>query len=723
MQKKLLINMLINWHKENTTERILWLDWANETAILIDVFENVYSPKSRNILDICDGLDYGNAVIIDKDPYAIIYKEEEIKEKYKHIRDKAWEVISFILIKCKEPNIYNPAERRKYILEASNFYNVSEKMIYIYLQKYWQRGRTINSLLPDYINCGQKGKDKQPGLKKRGRPRKDSETGINVDDKTKKIFRLAIKKYYITTKENSLQTAYELMRKTYYTDGTRNDNGILKPTLLKSGQTPSYGQFRYWYLKERDIKREVAGRKSLKRYFLENREVLGSTSQDSIGPGSMWQIDATIANLYLVSRYDRNQIIGRPVVYSVVDVYSHAITGLLVTLENPSWSSAMMALSNATVNKVEFCSKYGITITENEWPIHNCICETILADRGEFEGNCVEGMIEGLGIRVSNTASNRGDSKGIVERLFHTLDTIVKPHVPAVVGTDFAMRGAKDYRVEAKLDIHQFTAILIKIVLYLNNHHYMDNYIREAMMIEDGVEPIPTKIWNWGIINKSGSLRYINQDIVRLNLMPRDLGTVTGKGIKFKGVYYYSESSLKEHWFVRAKNNGRWKRTIAYDPQCLDNIYILQDDGKSFETAYLLEREDRYKNKSLDEIEYLLEYEKKKSQDYQDKKLQAKSDMISDIEAIVKDANRQTDAVLDRGISKSKRIKGIRNNRVKEKIFNREEEYDKTVSKSRQKGKLEEYSNIIVEDYVEDDLNIIKSLQREVLNSEKFNTD
>ena len=64
----------------------------------------------------------------------------------------------------------------------------------------------------------------------------------------------------------------------------------------------------------------------------------------------------------MVSSLDRNRIIGRPVIYAVMDVYSRIITGLYVGLEGPSWLGAMMALDNMVADKVEFCKQYNIDI-------------------------------------------------------------------------------------------------------------------------------------------------------------------------------------------------------------------------------------------------------------------------------------------------------------------------------------------------------------------------
>lgn len=720
----LFVNTLIYWKDKDITERVLWTDVKSDVAFLIDINENTYKPTFRVLSDICDNLNWGYASIVKEDPYSRIIAEENIKDSRKEKRDKAWDVVSFIIVSCGEPQIYNSKIRSGLIKEASKKFGISDRTTYEYLRKYWQRGKTKNALLPDFDNCGGKNHDKDESKNKRGRPRKYNSKGINVDDRIKKIFRLALNKFYYTTKENSLMTAYQLMRKEYYSDGYRYDNGVKKPLLIDSSVTPSFGQFRYWYLKDKNLKKEVSMRKSAKRYYLENREVLGNSTQEATGPGAIYQIDATIADVYLVSSYLKNEIIGRPIVYAVIDVYSHLIVGVYVGLEGPSWLGAMMALSNAITNKVEFCNKYGITISDLEWPVNDCIPESIIADRGELEGKNIENLVSGLNIKISNTASSRGDLKGIVEQFFNTINTRIKPFIPGTVGGDFQMRGGKDYRLDAKLDIRQFTKVIIKCVLYHNNHHWMDNYKREEMMIEDDIKPIPIEIWNWGVKNKSGKLRNINQDIVRLNLMPRDKGTVTGRGIRFKGIFYYSKIAMIERWFEKAKNEGSWKVDVSYDPQCMDYVYMIFDNGKKYDKCLLLNHEDRYNNKTLEEIEFLLQYEKIKSYESKDKELQAKTDLISDIEDIVKEANEQVKMFQHSGESNTQKLKGIRKNRTREKLVIREQEAW-NIGKNDSKG-VEKIESQNIEDNkysLEEDIKLFKKKQREKLQNAKIDSN
>lgn len=712
MEKSIIVNSIIHWKEEEKTERLLWIDSLREVTFTIDIYKNKYSPNLKYINDILEDLNDNTALILKEDPYFQIIKEEDINDKNKGRRDSAWEIVSYIINACGEPNVYDSKVRSRYIKKASNLFSLSERSIYEYLKRYWQRGQTKNALLPDYHNCGGSGKEKKAGEKKRGRPKKEYKgKGINVDEETKRIFKLAIKKFYYTTTQNSLTTAYELLRKEYYSEGYRYENGIKKPILLGEAEVPTFGQFRYWYEKQRNIQKEVSSRTSSKRYHLENRAILGDSTQEALGPGSIYQIDATIADVYLVSRYNKSHIIGRPIVYAVVDVFSRMIVGIYIGLEGPSWAGAMMALINATTEKVGFCNEYNVSIQDEDWPIHN-IPEAIIADRGEFEGNIVESLISGLNIKIANTASYRGDMKAIVERYFRTIHAHIKPFVPGFVGGDFAQRGGRDYRLDAKLDIHQFTRLIIKCILYHNNHHYLSTYSREEMMIEDDIKPIPINLWKWGIENRAGRLRSMDEEIVKLNLLPRGTATVTSQGIRFKGILYGSEKALKERWFEKSRNRGSWKIEIAYDPRNMDYIYIIIDT-RNFDKGFLLSHEDRFMGKTLEEIEYLLAYEKMQYEENQDEELQEKVDLISDIEDIVKEAGEQAKRESLGGASKSSRLKGIGANRNKEKMINRKYEYIELDKKSNnQEGKVV-YINAEEDDGLSDDFNLIKKLQKE----------
>ncbi|WP_240489196.1 Mu transposase C-terminal domain-containing protein [Cohnella thermotolerans] len=277
------------------------------------------------------------------------------------------------------------------------------------------------------------------------------------------------------------------------------------------------------------------------------------------------------------------------------------VTGIYVGLES-SWLSAAMAIANCCEDKVSFCKQYGISIRPEEWEARH-LPETILGDRGELFSREVETLIKNLHVKIENTSSYRGDLKSIVERHFRTTNDTVKMMLPGVINPDFRQRGSRDYRLDAKLDLYQFTQIIIRCVLHHNNH-FLPNYPREEMMIADDVESIPSKIWQWGVQFRSGKLREIPKEIVLLNMLPTSEALVTYQGIRFKGLYYSSHTALKERWMEKARNGTR-RVSVSYDPRNLGTIYLRGIGEKGYESCFLLSQYDQFNNRTLEEIEYL----------------------------------------------------------------------------------------------------------------------
>lgn len=540
----LCVNDLIKWN-DDSIERVVWIDDEYSIAFLFELEANKGFPYPKSIAEIEEAIANQTASKHLQDPWARIVKDENLSERELSVRDKSWDIISSLA--NREPDIYYRHLRGSLVKETVKNYNqgktkgkLVERTVYGYLRRYWQRGKIKNALIPDYINSAGKGTTRKSNGVKRGRPRKygavpEIGKGINITEEDRRTFRTAVTKHYNNRKQNSLAKAYKLMLKECYTEEIIfDDRGVKQSILIPPEKRPTLNQFRYWYNKEqRDIKKTISSRKGSRTFALEHRAILGRSKHEAMGPGSRYQIDATVADVYLVSVYNRNWIIGRPVVYVVIDVFSRMITGVYVGLEGPSWLGMMMALVNAAGDKVKFCAEYGIEIEEEEWLAHH-IPDAILGDRGELAGKSVETYINNLGIRIENAAPYRADWKGLVERRFRIIHEEVKPFLPGYVDIDFTQRGGKDYRLDAKLDINQFTEIIIHLIRYHNNQHYLENYDREEMMITDDVEPIPRELWKWGIINRSGKLKTFSEDIVKLNLMPAGKATITAQGIKFK---------------------------------------------------------------------------------------------------------------------------------------------------------------------------------------------
>ena len=181
------------------------------------------------------------------------------------------------------------------------------------------------------------------------------------------------------------------------------DDSTGRELLVPRPDTPTLRQFFYWYEKDNDIFQIERTRRTPRVYDKDMRALLGTLTGETDGPGARYQIDATIGDVYLVSRYDRAKIVGRPVIYVVIDVFSHLIVGLHVGFKGPSWVGAMEALTTAIGSKVAFCRRFDIDITDADWPSQG-LPVALLGDRGEIADSMIETLINNFGLDVENAA-------------------------------------------------------------------------------------------------------------------------------------------------------------------------------------------------------------------------------------------------------------------------------------------------------------------------------
>lgn len=663
------INQVLQYTLDS--KRIRVIEILDSCAYIVDIDAVSSMPKKELYSNLLTEVQHGELLKIS-DPFAKAILDSELTNLQIQKREESWSIIEQYCLPYLE-KIYQKKGREQKIKEIAQESRTSPTKIKRLLSRYWQRGMNKNALLPDYSNSGGGGKTRKLTNEKVGRPRRvtvngEYRSGINITAEVKTQFEHAINKYYRKANKYSLKDVYHFVLRDFYSDRYK-ENGEIQYRIWELNRIPSYQQFYYWFKKLEDPKKDIKFRKSAKEYELKHRPILSNSKVETNGPGTRFQIDATIADIYLVSSFDVNRIIGRPVVYAIIDVYSRIITGIYVGLEGPSWLGAMMALDNMVADKVEFCKQYDIDITEEQWPTYH-LPKIILADRGEFEGYAVAGLINNLELIIENTTAYRGDLKGIVERKFRTINGKVKQKAPGAIQKEYRERGDRDYRLDATLNLKEFTTLIITLMLQ-HNHKIIDKYPMEKEMITDGVVPTPINLWNWGIQHRKGGLRTVDRDIFRLNVLPRGRATISRAGIKFKNLLYGSKRAIEEQWYAKLKNKSI---DIVYDPRYLDKIYIPNDNGMDYETCILLEPSQQYKMDFLEDVVFQqqLRNELEEEELYKQVQLAINTDTMMD--QIIKAAVQKKKNTLHQQTSKKEKLSTIRENKANEKQANREKE-------------------------------------------------
>jgi transposase InsO family protein len=568
----------------------------------------------------------------------------------KATRDNNYELIKPIV---SEPRFYVPKVRSAMINRIVLEQRSTKKTLYFLLRRYWQRGQTPNALIRDYKNSGGKGKVRVAKNTKLGRPRLHAPgTGIAVNEAVEKLFRIAIDRYLLTEEKHSLLYAHRRFQSLYascYPD-------------VEESEIPTKWQLLHFFKREYSQVEKIQKRSNRIEYKKDVRPLNGTANMQALGPGSRFEIDATIADIYLVSDSDRRNIVGRPIVYIVIDVFSRMIAGLYIGFKNPSYVAAMQALAMAMTGKVAYCQQYGFDIEEADWPVTG-LPDAILADRGELLGHQIESLESSFSVRIENTPPYRGDAKGVVERYFRTVQADFKPFAPGVVTENtLRRRGGSDYRLDAVLTVHEFREIILESVLFHNRFHVLKKYDRSIDMPAD-LEMTPLSLWNWGIQHRTGRLRTASEDALRVSLFPRVKGTFSELGLCVFGLYYTSQEMIKRGWLHRGKGVSKPEAfDVAYDPAVADVVYLLPTKNSiEYWPCGLTERSREFRGCSFWDVWQIQAVQRQ---------TQAKSKLIADAKKrefedriAEKIKNAQAHAPKSDVLPDTKRIAAIRKNR------------------------------------------------------------
>ncbi|MFV9475182.1 Mu transposase C-terminal domain-containing protein [Advenella sp. RU8] len=522
--------------------------------------------------------------------------------------EKLWERLQKLLDRYGF-SLFDPSSRKACLQEHAKEYKCSINSLYKDLRRYWQRGQTKLALLPDYHLSGRpkpvgkevEGEEKQIyATVGRGRKPKQQRTIFQVSEQDCHHFHQVIKKEYLTNQQISVVDAYASVVNRYYrfVDG----NGEFHVCPL--GERPSLRQFRRFLYEHYNIEDRQRKREGDSDYELLHRKKLGTIMADCLGVGHYYEIDATIADIYLVSSTDPTKIIGKPTLYYIIDRKSRLISGFYFGLENASWNGALQAILSIAEDKQALCARYGVKYDPQDWPAHQVFPMEFLADRGDMISHASTNIVEGLQVAVTNLPGRRPDWKPVVEAGFRQAHNAIRPIAPAYdPPSNATRRRGKHYEKDACLTVKDFGHLMLNVII-AHNRRVMGSYPLDIKELNDGVSPSPISLWNHGIVSRAGVLSRFAEHTVRFALLRKKKAYVTAQGIEFDGCYYSCSQAIAEKWFERARVK-RFAVTVSYDPRLVDSVYIHPLDGKSEPiVATLTDRSRKYAGFSFEEVAY-----------------------------------------------------------------------------------------------------------------------
>lgn len=519
------------------------------------------------------------------------YIEKQFAKSWIEKRDEKWKKVSSI---CTEENVckylYGDGLGDE-IAEAKSQGAWSTTPAYLHaINRFITFGCTKNAFLPiGYSRCGKFDRlnSKLAGVKvgcggadnRNSRSKTRAVTDADKD-KIKKCVYAVLKRY----KKFSWTKAFEFYQ---------NENFFIRDESNKSIHTIpeieriSFGQF-YYHAKRLvpndDILKKQVGRIS---YEKDHTPRTGSERDLLLGATDRYEIDATILDVHI--RLSHGKAIklsaGRPVLYLVVDAFSGMIVGMHLAVGNSvNVSGVSQALANACLPKKEFAARYGLNLSESDWPASH-IPRQLTTDNGkEFPQILNESVLRsGLGIEcINKTQAYRGDRKASVERAFHSLNQRLVHFLPGAV-LKKRDRTEADPTNEATHTYDELMALLIGEIIKLNQNSACPERLDNSA-VHDGITPTRQEIFLHSLSTSMHGGRptsYSDTPRVLWSCLPEEEATVRDNGVFLDGLLYHCDAIESMGFYKRALSKGRFKIRVKRIRDWTNTIWYQTDDGQT----------------------------------------------------------------------------------------------------------------------------------------------
>lgn len=671
----LIKNILLKDRESSQTFRLLDEVASSETkdnaathVVLIDIGDAKAIPVFFGKLKLLERL-AERQMIVESETYSGI-NLSNLSQAETHIIERRWRL--WEAVKIHGDKLYNSEFRGQLAQQLALNKVASKPYFYTTLRLMWQRGAGKESFVSKYQNCGRPGEKRiaLEGAPKPGRPRTiQPGTGVAATEQHRANMRLAWSRSPVGRDGRGLRGAWIWMLIARYPEHVHLHPGDGMHVEVKNyDAVPTFEQFEYHWKQEFSFELRQLNRLQKRKFELAFKPLLTGTLTEVRGPGTRYYIDATVLDVYCVSRLNRRRIVGRPTLYVVVDQFSRLIVGIYVGLEPPCWAGAMLALWNCSIGKVGFCAQYDVEITEEMWPTGHMPLH-LMGDRGELASSQADRLSIGFNLDVENARPYAGEAKGVGERQFGTIQTKFGPYHPGYVDKEFSGRDAEPAALRGAMDIHEITRTMILSVLHVNLR-VVKEYEGWPEVISAGVPFVPLALWKWGVENLRCDARRFDEAHLKRYLWPEDSMKMSRKALHFhRGLYYMGVDLGAQPWFAKSFIE-RDRLPVLYHPLAVNNALVLPTQGRT--GAYEVEltrRSKRFADMALSEVMALSHQSRvtNAAAQWGNQPQQALFEKL--IHETTKNARRKAAELAEPSLSRAQRLKSIRANKADEIDF------------------------------------------------------
>ena len=600
---------------------------------------NIFYPSLNSIQRY---LVSGDAEKILENP--IILDTRDISEEFRDELEYRRDVINRIVNEYG-PDFFdlNGKSPKPLLNEILNEKRISRKPLHRLLLRYLQSGMSDYALVDKrwtrYII-----KPVQNGANTENVPQKSKmqihfDWGINY---------LKEKKGKASIYDGYLKLSWEFYSETVVEDGK------VKQRLLPKNNRPTYKQFLYYFNKNVSQKEKEIIKTSQTEYRNNKRLLKGSSETGVYGAYDMLEMDACEVPLSLIDL--RNNTVGRPIIYVLIDVATRAIVAATASFENNSIKGLMNCLCNLNEDKRTLLINHGIEDFDSRAWLTGYKPRAIRMDNGsDFRSNYVGDVFKSFGIERILVSPGSGSLKGVIERSFRDYREKISPSTVncGLISADY---GSKHHK-EAMLTINEFKTMLYRWVLCHNT--IIDQGIDLSRdMIREEIPPVPCEVMEY-LFKAKTPLRFPSGDEFLMKILARGTAKIKREGFIFNKLKYFPKNNPKLIDLIEeCRASGTETLNISYDPLCIDNIFYVMD-GQLVQIPLndQADRQNSYLGMTFAEIDQMFEKKKKIIKTEIEKTEQARAQMLSENDLTVENAAQ----------TKYANTKNMRENRSAEK--------------------------------------------------------
>lgn len=457
------------------------------------------------------------------------------------LMDQQWSWIESLVGKEPIETLLDVEKVAAYARARSEELSVKPRQIERAVRRYLVGGRDISALLPGWERSGAAGKQRLPVADETGNYTKRAGrrniavlkgykelAGIPATAEVREKLRLGYRKYK-TGRHISVRTAYAMTLAEYWPATVKVTNGVRNVTLKPLEELPTFDQFR------RHGPSTDAGNTATRinlgahRWERDHRSLPGSELDRVVAAAQWGGIDTTSDDQSLVLGVDRTVRLPASWNTKVTEGYTGYILGVYSGFERESQMTTLLAIAHSASSKVEFCKRYGIRITEEEWlALH---LRRIRSDNGGAKSEAGIDAMTRAEISMEFVRSYAAESKGSSESKHYSMQRSVGHQIAGSTQGQRHRRGDEDPARQACRTHGEYMHHLIKGILFHNNVQRVERLLTLEMR-RDHVEPTRAAILKWMLSKGYVTTEPANISLIRTRCLPTLKGIVTRKGVQ-----------------------------------------------------------------------------------------------------------------------------------------------------------------------------------------------